>query len=55
MKKKAKVVKEEKTEDISVWWEKASYWDALTLDQKKEHYWKFQYIDGKRVLVGSDG
>lgn len=58
MAKKKNIVKtpEDKAsvENIDVFWEISEHWNDLTYEQKLERYWKYSYIDGKRIYPEYD-
>lgn len=37
-------------ENLDIWWDITPNWTKLPYDKKLEFYWKFKYINGKRVF-----
>ena len=41
-------------ECINVFWDIPDYWNELSYERKLEHYWRFDCMDGKRVICITD-
>lgn len=41
-------------ENIDVWWDIPSYWSGMSYEKKLEHYWKYEYKDGQRIISRDD-
>lgn len=41
-------------DNIEIYWTIPSYWYELTYEQKLEHYWKYQYKNGERIVPAID-
>lgn len=52
--KNKKIMKNNKEDLITPWWSISDGWNRLTYEQKLEHYWKYEYSNGVRMLPRYD-